>query len=738
MKRQRNGVSPWAIHLADQLAGQHVTIFAHEQISSKQVEIVLAGDSLVICIDMGGGRKLAFRAAYSPASDFAVTDHDISDRTLQFKLISSLGKYLVVIELKDGEHMAVLHYTVSFTPAENVQIPFWPKDVVALREDSVWADNDVRIHVAQEGLRSGLVYASWTEPGAGAMLYFQNLTSLSDYCAATETSVADSVSGQWPEFGFSLPSAMEKPILAGNEYTIADAFVAFAGGAPADQFEIAKQFVDLLAFVYLLLPRPAVLYHDYPGIAQKALPELAHHKGCWAHHAGNNYLNAYVCDYETPPEIMVQLAVLLPLKEYEEWREEAIPMIAELEGGLTAFYDDKIGTIHRWLPAAEGLLDGEEEQKKPLVMDSWYLHHPLLNLSRMALHGNEIAKDLFLKSLDYTVKVAHHFDYNWPVFYKMDTLEMIKAETKPGAGGEKDVAGIYAHVMMQAWDLTHDDTYLQEAKKAAGTLVSNGFKLFYQANNTAFAAGAMLRLWKATKDNLYLDLGYLFLANVFRNIALWDPRYGHGLHFPLFFAVFPLSDAPYTAIYEEVEVFSAIHEFLEQADETPIPRAFALLLAEFVRYALHRMVYYYPPVLPGHMLADDVKTGEVDRKLWIPLEDVYPEWEKSGTVGQEVYGAGFPFAVVPRHFFRIADNAYMLFVDYPVSELAIQNERASFKVLGDGRLSCKLYVTELTGNNSAEVEVSGKRQGTVEPQTVDGQTRCFEIYGEQHVVVSWN
>ena len=36
----------------------------------------------------------------------------------------------------------------------------------------------------------------------------------------------------------------------------------------------------------------------------------------------------------------------------------------------------------------------------------------------------------------------------------LKTLEIIKAETKPGEGGEHDVAGLYAHVMLQAWKLT--------------------------------------------------------------------------------------------------------------------------------------------------------------------------------------------------------------------------------------------------------------------------------------------
>ena len=78
----------------------------------------------------------------------------------------------------------------------------------------------------------------------------------------------------------------------------------------------------------------------------------------------------------------------------------------------------------RWHPAAEDKLKGEEEQKQPMVMDSWYLHHPMLNLSRMALKGDIVAKQLFMDSLDYTIKVARHFKYVWPVFYNMETFKL--------------------------------------------------------------------------------------------------------------------------------------------------------------------------------------------------------------------------------------------------------------------------------------------------------------------------
>jgi hypothetical protein len=118
--------------------------------------------------------------------------------------------------------------------------------------------------------------------------------------------------------------------------------------------------------------------------------------------------------------------------------------------------------------------------------------------------------------------------------------------------------------------------------------------LLYQANNTAFSAGALLRLYKITKKDLYKELSYLCLANIFKNVRLWDCNYGYGKNFPSFFTLFPLSDAPYSAVYEEQEVFCAFHDYLRHAQDQEILPSARLLMAEYIRFLVDRAVYYYP------------------------------------------------------------------------------------------------------------------------------------------------
>lgn len=655
---------------------------------------------------------------------------------LTIHLNSGLGAYRVKLEFPDAEK-PLIRYTTSLKPTDPLLVPFWPRDLVITGPDGSERDPKGTILVSQVGTRSGLQYITLDQPESGALLYFQNLTALNDYAQATETSLGNTVGGTWPELGFALPPTLKnKPIPANKEIVLSDAFIAFSPEHPKDEIAKARQFLNLLANVYLYLPKPETKYYNWPDMVDKGLHDLEFSHGCWSHGAEQDYLNAYVADYQTPPELMVQLAVLLPLTDYQHWRNVDLPAIKKIKNGLSAFYSEELKTVVRFLPALAEELSGEEEQLKPNVMDSWYLHHPLLNLGRMALLGDQQGKKMFLDSLPFTIRVAHHFKYEWPVMYNMATLETVKAETQPGKGGEKDVAGLYALVMLHAWQLTKESEYLQEAKKAAKTLKGKGFDLFYQANNTAFGANAMLWLYKETKDKQYLDLAYLCLANIFKNMQLWECNYGYAKDYPTFFAMFPLNDAPYTAAYEEQEVFAALHNFLLYADDEEILPSVNLLIPEFLKHVVNRSPYYYPPNLPKEMLADEVKTGQVDHKLWIAIEDLHDGWEQSGTVGQEVYGAGVAFGIIPRHFYQVPGEDFMIFTDYPSAGHQHHKGSLSLTLKGDERLTCRLMIIKKDKKALPAFTI------TVDKEILKGRHRDdghieYLISGGVQVKISW-
>jgi len=730
-----NALSPWAVSAASELAEGGHSLF--ECSSGKfNFKFIETTDSIWVGAELSGGGIMSFRVVYSPGGALEISRYKTKEKGMDLWLSSDAGSFETSIWIEDGD-VPVLRYTTLLKPAKDLLIPFWPRDILATTKSGNPENTAGQIHASQWGTRSGFIYMSMTRPKSASIFYLQNLTALSNYCQQTETSAGDSVGGTWPELGFALPPS-KKPLEAGKTVTISDALVAFDSQVQDSESGMVRQYLDLLARLYLLLPKPETRYQSWPEILEKGLKDLMDSPGCWTQVGGNRYFNAYVSDYQTPPEIMVQLAVLLPLLDYVEWSGRDLEVMKTIKEGLPAFYDEKLGTINRWLPAAEDKLEGEEEQKQPGVMDSWYLHHPLLNLSRLALKGDKVAKKLFLDSVGYAMKVAQHFKYEWPVLYKMDTMEVLKAETAEGMGGERDVGGLYAHVMLQAWELTREKRYLTEAKKAAKSLQGKGFQVFYQANNTAFSAGTLLRLFKITKDQTYLDLSYMCLAGIFRNTQLWDCNYGFGKNFPTFFALFPLNDAPYTAVYEEQEVFCALHEYLKHAEGVEILPSVMLLIAEYIRYLVDRAVYYYPTMLPGDMLEEKPKIGEVDPKIWIALEDLQDGWLKSGTVGQEVYGAGNAFGILPRHYMRVPDEEFMVYVDYPTSGFnARKGQNIHFQVLGDERLSCRLMLVKTGNRKLPEFQVSTKTSGELRGKLVTSGNLAYTISGNQKISINW-
>jgi hypothetical protein len=238
---------------------------------------------------------------------------------------------------------------------------------------------------------------------------------------------------------------------------------------------------------------------------------------------------------------------------------------------------------------------------------------------------------------------------------------------------------------------------------------------------------------------LYLELSYQCLAGVFKNVRLWDCNYGYGKNFPSFFCLFPLNDAPYTAVYEEQEVFCALHDYLKHAQGVEILPSVSMLIAEYIRYLVDRAIYYYPPMLPKEMLSDDIKVGELDPSLWIALEDMHDGWEQSGQVGQEVYGAGNAFGILPRHYMRVPGENFMIFVDYPTASFtATKGKPISFSVLGDKRMTCRLSVIKMDQHELPDfkITVKGEADELKAQPTKEGHLQ-YTLNGDSKVHISW-
>lgn len=452
-----------------------------------------------------------------------------------------------------AEGRATVRCTTSLLPVREVCPTSVSRDLFVLN------DAAGTIHTTQRGLRSGVFFASYTDPSPFSVIYLQEFSSLTEFFEVTGGSPAGTVGGTLAEAGYRPPFGEHCILPKSRELIISDAYLALLPDAPEGAGEIARRYLDLLADMYLSIPRPDVEYHDWPSRAERTLRDLSLSPACTYERGGQRYLMPYVGDTEKPPESMVQLTVLVNALEYDGWRSATSALTRSLLEGISRFYDPDIGSVVRWLPE-ESFGQQSEENMNHESMDSWYLYHALFNLSRLARMGNGSALEIFRKSLPFAVRVARRFDYRWPIFFHLKTLDIIHAESAPGEGGENDVAGLYALVMLHAHELFGDAEHLTEAERAIAAMRDCGFNLGYQMNTTGFAAEATLRLWLLTKRPAYLELSEVCMANLFDNMWLWRCDYGRAWHYRTFFGMFPLHDAPYLAAYEELEAQAKFHE----------------------------------------------------------------------------------------------------------------------------------------------------------------------------------
>ena len=705
-------------------------------------EVEPRGKSLWAYVRGPAGLQLALRAGYCPDGSFVDSQWDEDDLAVDFWLTRPSGQYRVRIEVVD-RRTPVLHWTSWFAPTEPLRLSAWPRDVYPLSESGDPMTTRGLVHVAQRGPRSGLLFGSMHEPGVGSWLYFQDFSALNGYFEATHTTPLDSVGGQWPELGFALPTAADTALPAKQEVILSDAYISFSRMAPADEEQVARLFLDLLAPVYLRIQRPPVEYRHWPDKTKRALEHLTHSPLCTREIDGKRYVNPYVGATDKPPESMVQLSILVALRALARWEGQSSRLLEELNASLASFYDPELGAVLRWLKGQDFKGEQFEDFSDAETMDSWYLYHVLCDVGHLAQEGDPVAKKLFLSSLDYAISVAHRFDYRFPVFFDLKTLEVRRAESSPGAGGQNDVGGLYARAMLLAWELTRRRMYLDEATRAGRRMDGLGFNLAYQLNNTVLSALAMLQLWKATGDRSFLKRSIVCIANLFAHVWLWECRYGHARYYNTFFGILPLKDAPYLALFEEFEVPSVIDQYLALGGDS-IPRSVRLLLAELCRHSLARAWQYYPGELPREIITSEPDTGQMERGLEVPLEDFYEGWQKPGQVGQEVYGAGAPFTYVVRHYHRIPGTPFLLYCDYPLADLIHQRRAGStiiqFKLGGDSRLPCRLRLVPTTERRLALEEtrlvVRGRKTPVPATLTTEGHVE-FEPNGSGFLTLTW-
>jgi hypothetical protein len=702
------GASPCVLALRAELQRGRMRKIGELRLAGREVTIALGTDSLWAIIRRGDAR-LAVRTAYSPNGLTARRMRAKPGEALRVRLDSAIGKHVVSFAI-DEINLPLIRITTRLTPAEDLLIPHLPRDLYPLGHDDDPLTAEGEVLAAQRGLNGGLLY--WRVDGdtPGSLLYLQNLTALNPYFNATHTKPDAAVGGEWPELGYLPPTPPQSgtppvnPLPKGEEITLSDALLVFHRDAPADEAHSARLFLQMLGSAYRLLDKPEFEFHDWPDRAERTAQDLATAPEATIRHYGHTYVHPYTASEY--PDSMVQVITLSSLHDFGRWRGKPLPLEKTLAAGLGRFFDADLGTIRRYLPNVGKDKDAD-------AVDSWYLYHPLLGLGHLALEGDAQARRLFEESLGFAVKAAHHFDYKWPIQYKVTDFSVITQARGNTKLGQTDVGGIYAYVMLVAFELTDDPRYLEEARKAIDAARGMRFELNYQANLTAWGATACMRLWRITNEERYLQQSYVYLASFFHNCVIWNSEIGGARNYRTFLAVSALHDGPYMALYECFDSFAAFERYLKDSGPDLDP-AVRLMVSDFCRFALDRAWYYYPDALPAEMVCEKPRNGHIDRALSFPVEDLYVGGDEAGQVGQEIYGAGAAFTFSSRCFHHVEGAPFMLFCDH-------------FLMASD-RTSDRSLTLQLAGDeaNTARLAIlrQGRRKLPKVEATIDGGTPC--------------
>ncbi len=724
--------SPFVTGLKQMLAdgeGRRAGRFA---IGDLDAEVRVSRDSVWVLIRRDGAGGLALRAAFIPTRFTCQAARRQPGEALRLALDSAMGSHSIVIKT-GGDALEHIRMTVTFTPSVPTLIPFMPRDLYPLgtHEEPLGAAGIVE--AAQRGLNSGLIYFRIDEPAFGNVLYFQNLTAMNGYYRATKTSPDGAVGGLWPELGYLLPSPAQSgtppshALAAGTEVTISDAILVVRHYAPPDECESARQFLQMLGEAYKLLDLPLTDYRDWVDRAERTLGDLDKAPEATIRHYGHRYIHPYTASEY--PDSMVQISVLAAVFDWGRWQGTPHPLEAELRTGLRHFYDPALKALRRYLPNVGDDKDAD-------AVDSWYLYHPMLNLGRMALAGDKSSAKLFLECIDFSIKAAHHFHYKWPIQYNVTDFSVITA-TANDDRGQTDVGGLYAYVMLQAHELTDEVRFLDEAKAAIEGAIGMRFNLNYQANLTAWGAAACMRLYRITNDEKFAEQSYVYLASFFHNCEIWESELEHAVRYRNFLGATCLQDAPYMAIYECFDAFTAFEAYLDQSGPDLDP-AVRMLVAEYCKYAIDRAWYYYPDALPAEILATENRNGHIDRKLSFPLEDLYPDGQCPGQVGQEIYGAGAALVFATRSFHLIEGAPFRLFCDHFIRGSERPGDR-SLSIVLDGGESC---VAALSFVREKRRRLPKLKVATAGGDVVRGHPRGsdridFHVPASGRLIISW-
>ncbi|MBN1542916.1 T9SS type A sorting domain-containing protein, partial [candidate division KSB1 bacterium] len=131
------------------------------------------------------------------------------------------------------------------------------------------------------------------------------------------------------------------------------------------------------------------------------------------------------------------------------------------------------------------------------------------------------------------------------------------------------------------------------------------------------------------------------LANLMRLVWWWECDYGYAEHYQTTMGLLPMAEANVITAMEQHHSYTYLCEYLQLGRDV-LPQAAIELVERYLRQTPQVLYYTLAPHLPAGAVISGPTLYDSwnDRSLMIPLEDLREGWQKSGILGQQIYGAG--------------------------------------------------------------------------------------------------
>jgi len=280
-------------------------------------------------------------------------------------------------------------------------------------------------------------------------------------------------------------------------------------------------------FTYWLLQRPvAVLLTEKEAVARwmEALLPLFTEKLAWPRCASawKDFAAGTVANLQDKPETQVQVNRHTGLRAYVKessqlWKQPAdnfelmtladvlwpsflylrLHPSATFEAECKRLTDDLPGFYH----ADTHSVSNDFVRPANERADSWYpfenslIKYPMIG----SLAGSEEVKGHFLDAFATAEKMAHEYEYLFPIYYEVSTLQA------QGAGTNYAVGGLYAWAALIANRLTGEERYREEARQAIRVLCTvPADRVFHEPQELAYGALAAAELGMASEAKYIL------------------------------------------------------------------------------------------------------------------------------------------------------------------------------------------------------------------------------------------